>query len=274
MNDAATAKMLGVALSIGHIVSVRQEDVANPAQRLQLLHQRRDELGRVDQPVASGVPNEVAVAAIRLGGVVAAVLDRLFKEEREVPHDRFRVVVTKAADRPGGAGQQGLQRLPPVGAGNRLGFDEGSFAGFTKDRKSDLPTGIAVDAGRIHEEIARDVFRHSFFGVGHYQASLTVSLVLFYILTIAESTHNDMESSFQTQVVMWFRDVARTNLSHFQEKVFGNSRQGANGMIFASWLVLCCNGLVYMMLRYGILSLAPIGAIVPPTMAGMAPLFV
>src|SRR5579872_802378 len=45
MDDAATAKMLGVALRIGHVVPVRQEDVSNAAQCLQPLHQGRDKLG-------------------------------------------------------------------------------------------------------------------------------------------------------------------------------------------------------------------------------------
>src|SRR5262249_39827568 len=77
MNDAAAAEMLGVPPGVGHVVTVRQEDVGDAAQRLKLLHQRGHEFGRVDQPVASGVLEEVAVAAIRLRGVEAAVRDRL-----------------------------------------------------------------------------------------------------------------------------------------------------------------------------------------------------
>jgi hypothetical protein len=64
MDDAAAAEMLGVPPGVGHVVPVRQEDVGDAAQRLQYLHQRDHELGRVDQPVAGGVPDEVAVAAI------------------------------------------------------------------------------------------------------------------------------------------------------------------------------------------------------------------
>src|SRR5262245_13085803 len=108
MDDAAAAKMLGVALGIGYVVPVRQEDVADAAQRLKLLYQRGHELGRVDQPVASGVPDEVAVAAIRLRGVVAAVIDRLLDEKREVLHHRLHVVITEAADGSCGAGQERL----------------------------------------------------------------------------------------------------------------------------------------------------------------------
>ena len=54
MNDAAALEMFGVTLGIGHVVPMRQEDVGDAAQRLQLPHERRDELRRVDQPVAAG----------------------------------------------------------------------------------------------------------------------------------------------------------------------------------------------------------------------------
>ena len=157
---------------VGHVVPVRQEDVGDAAQRLKLPHQRGHELGRIDQPVAGGVPDEVAVAAIRLRGVEAAVVDRLLDDQREVLHHRLRVVVAEAADRPGGAGQERLQRLPPVGAGDRLGLDEGRFGGLAEHRGGDLPARIAVDAGGVHEEIAGDVLRHSFPGVRHDRASL------------------------------------------------------------------------------------------------------
>jgi len=55
-----------------------------------------------------------------------------------------------------------------------LGLDEGRFRCFPEDRGSDLPTGIAVDAGRVYEEIARDVFQHSFLGVSHVRVSLLI----------------------------------------------------------------------------------------------------
>jgi hypothetical protein len=38
----------------------------------------------------------------------------IFKEQREVLHDRFHVIVTEAANRAGGASQKGLQRLAAV----------------------------------------------------------------------------------------------------------------------------------------------------------------
>ena len=64
MNDAAAAKVLGVAGGVGHVVAVGQEDVADAAQLFQPADDRRHELGRVDQPVAIGMADEVAVAAV------------------------------------------------------------------------------------------------------------------------------------------------------------------------------------------------------------------
>ena len=69
-------KCCGVAVGVGHVVPVGQEDVGDAAQRLQPPHQRRQELRRVDQPVAGRVADEVAVAAVGLRRVEAAVVDR------------------------------------------------------------------------------------------------------------------------------------------------------------------------------------------------------
>jgi hypothetical protein len=49
--------------------------------------------------------------------------------------------------------------------------------GLSKDRRGDLPAGIAVNAGRVDEEIARDVFGDTFLRIGHERASYH----LFYV---------------------------------------------------------------------------------------------
>ncbi len=50
-------------------------------------------------------------------------------------------------------------------------MDKGVLVTLCENPGCDLPTGIAVDAGRIHEEVAGDVFGQSFLGVCHYRAS-------------------------------------------------------------------------------------------------------
>jgi len=102
-------------------------------------------------------------------------------DQREILHHRLHVIVTEAADGPRGTGQQRVQRLSSVGAGTRLGLDEGRFNGLTENRRGNLPTDIAVDTGRVHEEIARHVFRHSLLGIGHdrpFFCWLSAALVL------------------------------------------------------------------------------------------------
>ncbi len=58
VNDAAAAEMFRITLGVGNIVAVGQENVVDAPQVFQSAHERHDELGRVDQPVAGGVPNE------------------------------------------------------------------------------------------------------------------------------------------------------------------------------------------------------------------------
>src|SRR5262245_40577686 len=68
--------------------------------------------------------NKVTVAAIRLRGVVAAVIDRLFDQEREILHHWFHVIIAQATDGAGRTSKQSPERLSSVGAGPRLGLDE------------------------------------------------------------------------------------------------------------------------------------------------------
>ena len=50
---------------------------------------------------------------------------------------------------------------------SRLMMDEGMVGRFGEDGRGELPAGVAVDARRIHEEIARDVFRNALLDVCH-----------------------------------------------------------------------------------------------------------
>ena len=159
------AEVLGVAVGVGHVVPVRQEDVGDAAQRLEPPHERGDELRRVDQPVARGVPDEVAVAAVRLRRVVAAVVDRLLDGEREVVHHGLHVVVAEAADGPGGAGRRGpARRRRRSAAATGWALTKDVSGAFAEDGRGDLPAGVAVDAGRVHEEVAVHLY---FCQIGH-----------------------------------------------------------------------------------------------------------
>lgn len=50
---------------------------------------------------------------------------------------------------------------------SRLLPNVGVIGSFTEDMRHKLPAGIAINAGRIDEEIASDVFSNLEFNVGH-----------------------------------------------------------------------------------------------------------
>src|SRR5579864_1370369 len=62
MDDAAARKTGGVFIGLGYVVAVRQEDVRDSAHAVD---QMRQELGRVDEPVALRPLYEVARATVR-----------------------------------------------------------------------------------------------------------------------------------------------------------------------------------------------------------------
>src|SRR5437763_1067115 len=100
---------------------------------------------------------EVTVAAVRLGRVVAAIEDGRLDRQREILHHRLDVVVGQAADGARGTRKERSQRGAPVGARRGLTLDERGLPGLTEDARRDLAAGVAVDAGGIDEEIARDI---------------------------------------------------------------------------------------------------------------------
>src|SRR5262245_32009798 len=97
--------------------------------------------------------NEIAVAAIGFGRVVAAVENRFLDQERKVVHHRFGIVVSEAADGARWTGQEGVQGAAAVLGRGRLGVYVRRLHGLAKDRRGKLPASIAVDAGRIDKEV-------------------------------------------------------------------------------------------------------------------------
>ena len=60
---------------------------------------------------------------------------------------------------------------------------EGMFGSFTEDMWSELPAGIAINAGRIDEEIACDVLSDSQLEIGHD----SVLVLRIVVMTYAEA---------------------------------------------------------------------------------------
>ena len=64
-----------------------------------------------------------------------------------------------------------MQGVAAVGVLGRLAVYEGVPVALGKNRGCDLPTGVTVDAGRVHEEIAGNVLRHTLLAVSHEETS-------------------------------------------------------------------------------------------------------
>ena len=75
VNDSCRAELCCIAPGIGHIVLVRQEDVLYSAHPLEGGNQMAHIARRIDQPIAVGMLNEIAVGAERFFGIEAVVVN-------------------------------------------------------------------------------------------------------------------------------------------------------------------------------------------------------
>src|SRR5438105_3743069 len=100
--------------------------------------------------------DEKAIRTERLLRIEAAVRHLAFKLERKArhgfPHPQLVAMLgTNRADRAGEKRLIGLMNMPIVG---RLFGDRRKSTDFLETRRSQLPAGIAVDAGRIDKKVA------------------------------------------------------------------------------------------------------------------------
>ena len=162
MDKPPAAELPGIELGVGHVVTVGQEDVGHATQGVQLAHEAGQELGRIDEPVAVPVANEIAVAAEGLGGIEAAIKHRRLDGEGKVIKHGLSLVLSPATDGPGGAADQGVEGVAAVFRGGRLVVDERMVLGFAEDGGGQLTARVAVDTGRIHEVWDREHSRERF----------------------------------------------------------------------------------------------------------------
>src|SRR5262245_53472954 len=98
MDQTRSGEVPGIQLGIGNIVSVRQKDVADAAPGFKTLRQPRQELWRIDEPVATVMTDEVAVAAIGLRRVISAIVNFAFDPEWEVLSSPIQCCFIRAAN--------------------------------------------------------------------------------------------------------------------------------------------------------------------------------
>src|SRR6185503_3732302 len=123
--------------------------------------------GGIDQPVAFGMLDEVAVAAEGFARVEAAVRNAAGDSERELAHGLSDSGFAAGADGAGGTGDQGPQRGAGFIGRARLELHEGIVARVAERGGSELTAGVAIDAGGIDKEAARQVFGNRLCTIGH-----------------------------------------------------------------------------------------------------------
>src|ERR1041385_7188697 len=98
MNDALTLKSLSVSMRFSHIVPMCEEYVPDAAPFLECLCEVWKKFGRVDEPVAFRVHNEITVTSKRIWRVKAAVVYLTFDWKRKIMNHIFAVVGPSSAD--------------------------------------------------------------------------------------------------------------------------------------------------------------------------------
>ena len=150
MDPDARSEVAREALGVGHVVLMGEQDVPDAAARLQLPEKRRGEPRRVDEQVAPRTHDEERVGPEGIGGVEPAVRHpvlELLGEEAIGLHVR-----PLDADGRGRAGHEGARgRAELVRGGGLLAHRGLAEEAAVEDGGRELPAGVAVDAGRVHE---------------------------------------------------------------------------------------------------------------------------
>ena len=155
VNPDLSPEVLGVALGVGDVVAMAQQDLGQPAEGLDRFDDLPRPPGGVDHEVPARPPGEVRVGAERRTGVVAEPVDavaEILGEDR-----RFGSSQRLVPDRASGADQDG----PPghLDLVRRLGLpdeERDPVGGVANDQAGGhLPGGVAVDAPGVDEPLAR-----------------------------------------------------------------------------------------------------------------------
>src|SRR6516165_5958262 len=92
MDYSSGAEVVRELGGVGYVVLMGQENVADTADCFEAAHQMLCEPGRIHQPVAVGMGDQIAVGAETFACIESAVVDGAVDAQREVMHDRFGMV--------------------------------------------------------------------------------------------------------------------------------------------------------------------------------------
>src|SRR5208282_524241 len=106
MDDAAARKPRGILLRFGDIVAMRQENVRDASQFFEPIDQMREILRGVDEPVALGTRDEIAISSEGFRRIEAAVVYAAFERHRKIGFRLAGGDGIERADRTGWASKQ------------------------------------------------------------------------------------------------------------------------------------------------------------------------
>ena len=147
---------------IGDVVFVRQQHSADAAHHFDPFEQLTCESRRVDQDVAAlacRARDEIAPGSKAGFGREAAKVNVVCERHRKRIDADVSVVSLRGADRTGGTRNERHHGASDLSRCFGLMINAALVAMIAKDRRRQLATRIAIDAGGIYEEIAGDIFR-------------------------------------------------------------------------------------------------------------------
>jgi len=168
VQDPLAAEPVVQRLLIGDVVAMGEEQPARTAHRLDAVEERLRRPGRVDDDVAALAHDQIAGRSVRRLGSQPEVVDGPVDVQRKRAQRLADFPSLRAPDRRRRAGHQGDERVLALGR-RGLALHEGEPAPIRarERRRRELPAGVAIDAGGIHEERPRGILRKTQVEPGH-----------------------------------------------------------------------------------------------------------
>ena len=157
VHHALAAVSLPEQIVICDVVLMRQKQLTNAAHRVDPFDQLRGETRRVDQQISFGPDDEITPRTETVFRSKPAEIDVVSDPERKRVNPDMRIVLCSRTNRSGWTSHQRHHRVSRLVVGLRLVMDAALISVVAKDRRRELTTSVAVDAGGIYKEIARHI---------------------------------------------------------------------------------------------------------------------
>jgi hypothetical protein len=155
VQQSLAPEVLAKGAVVSHIIPVSQKHPPDSSQLRDSLKQRPGGARGINQDISLGPLNQVAGCTKRGGGSEAAVVNAVANSLGKAAYPGTCICLGRSSDRGRGARHQRHQRPAPFCFPLRLTVDERApRPGISKGPRSDLPTGVAIDAARVDEKFS------------------------------------------------------------------------------------------------------------------------